>query len=188
MENSGRKLWNEFVGVNMESAGGSDYGTFFPALSEVVAGADVDDALGDRIMDLTRGWLEGHSLRDFKNTTGAAYGRTYLGRSAETGWEAIVMSWERGRSSSIHAHPQFAGYFFADGDFLVELFEPVAPGKARLTQQVKVSAPHGFYAIGGAGRFDNHIHRITCLSDEGHSLHIYSGDALQGEVYGLAEE
>ena len=37
--------------------------------------------------------------------------------------------------------------------------------------------------LGAPGRFDNHIHRITCLSDTGHSLHVYSDDALRGEVY-----
>ena len=31
------------------------------------------------------------------------------------------------------------------------------------------------------GKFNNHIHRITCLSDTAHSLHVYSDDALKGE-------
>ena len=44
-----------------------------------------------------------------------------------------------------------------------------------------ISDIHGLYAIGEAGKFNNHIHRITCLSDMAHSLHVYSDDALKGE-------
>lgn len=160
-------------------------GKFFSELQDLVTRHSIDDELGQHIETLALGWLEGHSLRDFRNESSAAYGRTYLGRCPETGWEAIVMSWQGGRASSIHAHPQFAGYFFADGEFRVEIFEPAGAGRARLKKTLHIVAPHGLYAIGSTGRFDNHIHRITCLSDEGHSLHIYSDDALQGEVYEL---
>ena len=44
-----------------------------------------------------------------------------------------------------------------------------------------ISDIHGVYAIGKAGKYNNHIHRITCLSDTAHSLHVYSDDALKGE-------
>ena len=90
---------------------------------------------------------------------------------------------KRGNRTSIHAQPQFAGYFFADGRFLVEIFEPAAAGYARLQRSVVVEAPLGFYAVGAEGSFENHIHRITCLSPTGHSLHVYSDDALRGTVY-----
>lgn len=62
-------------------------------------------------------------------------------------------------------------------------FEPAAGGAARLTESAVVEGPCAFFAVGAPGRFDNHIHRITCLSDTGHSLHVYSDDALRGEVY-----
>ena len=51
-----------------------------------------------------------------------------------------------------------------------------------------MEGPCAFFAVGAPGRFDNHIHRITCLSPTGHSLHVYSDDALRGEVYGEADE
>ena len=108
------------------------------------------------------------------------YVRDYIGRDARTGWEAIVMSWKKGNRTAIHAHPQFAGYTFADGEFLVEVFEPFREG-IRLVQEMIISDIHGLYAIGEAGKFNNHIHRITCLSDTAHSLHVYSDDALKGE-------
>ena len=106
--------------------------------------------------------------------------RNYIGRDTESGWEAIVMSWKKGNRTAIHAHPQFAGYTFADGVFLVEVFEPFKEG-IRLVQEMTISDIHGLYAIGEAGKFNNHIHRITCLSDTAHSLHVYSDDALKGE-------
>ena len=38
------------------------------------------------------------------------------------------MSWQEGNRTSIHAHPQFAGYHFADGRFRLEIFEPAGDG------------------------------------------------------------
>ena len=69
-----------------------------------------------------------------------------------------------------------------------ETFEPAGDGTARPVHSAEVEAPCAFFAIGKPGCFDNHIHRITCLSPTGHSLHVYSDDALRGEVYGEADE
>ena len=142
------------------SASAAEYGEFFTGLTGITDRKPVDDALGERIQ----------------------------GRSPETGWEAIVMSWQEGNRTSIHAHPQFAGYHFADGRFRLEIFEPAGDGTARPVHSAEVEAPCAFFAIGKPGCFDNHIHRITCLSPTGHSLHVYSDDALRGEVYGEADE
>lgn len=143
----------------------------------------IDDALGQQIRAYVLGWLQTHPLTAFDDYSDTAYRRTYLGRCPATGWEAIVMSWKNGNRTSIHAHPQFAGYHIADGTFRLEIFEPAAGGAARLTESAVVEGPCAFFAVGAPGRFDNHIHRITCLSDTGHSLHVYSDDALRSEVY-----
>ena len=153
------------------SANTAEYGEFFTGLTGITDRKPVDDALGERIQGYVLGWLEGHPLTAFDDYSATAYRRTYLGRSPETGWEAIVMSWQEGNRTSIHAHPQFAGY-----------------GTARPVHSAEVEAPCAFFAIGKPGCFDNHIHRITCLSPTGHSLHVYSDDALRGEVYGEADE
>ena len=100
------------------------YGEFFTGLLGIIGRKPVDDALGERIQGYVLGWLEGHPLTEFDDYSATAYRRTYLGRSPETGWEAIVMSWQEGNRTSIHAHPQFAGYHFADGRFRLEIFEP----------------------------------------------------------------
>lgn len=163
------------------------YETFFARLMDIVRHQPIDQALGQLIQSYVTDWLASHTLEDFATTSTTSYVRNYLGRCPETHWEAILMSWQQGNTTAIHSHPQFAGYFFADGVFEVEIFEPVGAHKARLTKRVRVNEPAAFFAIGDAERFDNHIHRITCLSDRGHSLHVYSDDALQGKTYLISE-
>ena len=102
-------------------ASAAEYGEFFTGLTGITDRKPVDDALGERIQGYVLGWLEGHPLTAFDDYSATAYRRTYLGRSPETGWEAIVMSWQEGNRTSIHAHPQFAGYHFADGRFRLEI-------------------------------------------------------------------
>ena len=165
------------------SAAAAGFGDFFSGLLETTAAKTIDDAPGQQIRAYVLGWLQTHPLTAFDDYSDTAYRRTYLGRCPATGWEAIVMSWKNGNRTSIHAHPQFAGYHIADGTFRLEIFEPAAGGAARLTESAVVEGPCAFFAVGAPGRFDNHIHRITCLSDTGHSLHVYSDDALRGEVY-----
>lgn len=165
------------------SASTAGYEDFFAGLLGITAAEPVGEALGQRIQGYVLGWLAENPLAGFSDYSETAYRRTYLGRCPETGWEAIVMSWKEGNRTGIHAHPQFAGYHFADGRFLLELFEPAAEGAVRRVRSVEVEAPCAFFAVGAPGRYDNHIHRITCLSGTGHSLHVYSDDALKGEVY-----
>ena len=149
------------------SAAAAGFGDFFSGLLETTAAKTIDDALGQQIRAYVLGWLQTHPLTAFDNYSDTAYRRTYLGRCPATGWEAIVMSWKNGNRTSIHAHPQFAGYHIADGTFRLEIFEPAAGGAARLTESAVVEGPCAFFAVGAPGRFDNHIHRITCLSDTG---------------------
>ncbi len=75
----------------------------------------------------------------------------------------------------------------ADGRFRVEVFEPTGDGRAQRIAEQVIDGREGFFAIGTPGRFDNHLHRITCLSPTGHSLHVYSDDALQGIAFTEAE-
>lgn len=147
------------------SAAAAGFGDFFSGLLETTAAKTIDDALGQQIRAYVLGWLQTHPLTAFDDYSDTAYRRTYLGRCPATGWEAIVMSWKNGNRTSIHAHPQFAGYHIADGTFRLEIFEPAAGGAARLTESAVVEGPCAFFAVGAPGRFDNHIHRITCLSD-----------------------
>ncbi|MCD8186589.1 MAG: hypothetical protein LUD68_09190 [Rikenellaceae bacterium] len=82
----------------------------------------------------------------------------------------------------IHGHPQYAGYTFIGGRFTVEVFQQQSD---RLTacQLMDIDGKQGFPAISRPAAFVNPIYRLTCLSEKGYSLHIYSDDALKGFKY-----
>lgn len=153
------------------------YEQFMYGLMAIVRAGAMDTATGDKLRDYVLNFVKNNSLSNF-STYSDTYVRSIIGRDA-SGWEAIVMSWKKGGRTSIHTHPQFASYTFADGEFLVEVFEP-CEGGIRLVKEVTVDSQLGLYAIGEAGKYTNHIHRLTCLSDTAHSLHVYSDDALNG--------
>ena len=133
------------------SANTAEYGEFFTGLTGITDRKPVDDALGERIQGYVLGWLEGHPLTAFDDYSATAYRRTYLGRSPETGWEAIVMSWQEGNRTSIHAHPQFAGYHFADGRFRLEIFEPAGDGTVIHSAFSRASSARTCWATGKLG-------------------------------------
>ena len=155
---------------------------FMRGLMNVVHSGPLCDVVGERIKAYVLDFVKGNPLDAFDHFSDTTYMRNYIGRDPETRWEAIVMCWKKGNRTAIHSHPQFAGYTFADGEFLVEVFEPCEHG-VRLINKTVVNEIFGLYAIGEAGKFDNHIHRITCLSDTAHSLHVYSDDALKGKKF-----
>ncbi|MCC8035074.1 MAG: cysteine dioxygenase [Rikenellaceae bacterium] len=160
---------------------------FFRGLVSIAAGKPIDEKLGESIKEYVLGYVGCNPL-SIDNFTDTGYVRNYIGRDLNSGWEAIVMSWKRGNRTAIHSHPRFASYTIADGKFLIEIFEPAGVGKARLKEALVVYDSQSFYAIGKTPDFLNHIHRITCLSDTGHSLHVYSDDALKGYKFELAIE
>ena len=124
------------------------YEPFFTGLLGFCADATIDEALAARIKTYVQGWLATHPLNAFDRFSDESYLRTYLGRCPRTHWEAIVMSWKAGNRTSIHAHPQFAGYYFADGEFQVEIFEQAGPTALKLANVVRVNGQEGFAAIG----------------------------------------
>ena len=164
------------------------YSDFFDGLLSVVLDGDGKPVVpveetGSSLRTYVMKWLESHPLDGFNDYSDDSYIRTYIGKDFRTGWEAIVMTWKQGNTTTIHGHPGFAAYNFADGTFKVEVFEKVSEDTAALADSFVIDRPGGFFAIGEKGCFDNHIHCITCLSPTGHSLHVYSDDARRGVVY-----
>lgn len=155
---------------------------FMEGLLSLIKEKPLGKILGEQIRTYVLDFVKTHPLDTYKRFSAESYVRNYIGRDQETQWEALVMNWQKGNRTTIHSHPQFAGYTFAEGEFRVEIFKPAGPG-IRLQKILHITEPCGLYAIGKAGRFDNHIHRITCLSEKAHSLHVYSDDALKGQVY-----
>lgn len=161
------------------------YEKFFADLLQLTSRGPIGSSMGEEIKNYILHYLTQHPLRGFDEYADSGYKRTYLGTSSEKGWEALVISWKEGNTTSIHAHPQFAGYNFIDGRYRIEVFKPVGERSVKLMRSFILESPQGFYAIGRTAGFDNHIHRITCLSDTGHSVHVYSDDARKGLVYDL---
>lgn len=166
------------------------YTDFFEGLKRIACSGEISQSMGRQINGYVMSWLKEHTLDGFNRYNDEKYVRNYIGRCPYTAWEAIVMTWKKGNATTIHGHPKFAGYHFSDGTFMVETFEKISdgagsPGKVRKVDSVIIDRPTAFFAVGDTFSFDNHIHRLTCLSDTGHSLHVYSDDALKGEVFVL---
>ena len=159
------------------------YDDYFEGLMCIVRSGAMDNTTGEKIISYTKDYVARTPFTPVNNYSGEHYVRNYIGRDRKSGWEAIIMTWKEGNVTAIHSHPQFAGYVFADGDFLVEFYEPTGDKndrKAKKTGEIRVNSQEGYFSLSDIPGFENHIHRIRCLSPTGHSLHIYSDDALQG--------
>ncbi len=123
------------------------------------------------------------SINDFpciKNS----YSRTILSRS-ESGMEVLIARWDSGLTSTIHGHPAFAMVYVIAGSLTVEQYEKTESNDIGCVIKTGVKtfdAGNYFYGQGIEGRFDNHIHRIIAAK-ESLSIHVYSDDALKGEVF-----
>jgi len=124
----------------------------------------------------------------------AAYTRNCVAQEAAENrsdalFEALVMRWDAQARTSIHGHPKFSFYHVISGLFEIETFESIAQGKDRrleLKEVQQFGATQSTWFLGQAKRYDNCIHRVTCLMP-GFTFHVYSEDALKGEVYGCDE-
>lgn len=95
---------------SLVSTAADGYAPFFDNLLAIVRDRPIDRKLGQAIESYVLEWLAEHPLNEFTDYSEASYVRTYLGRCPETRWEAILMSWQAGNTTAVHAHPQFAGY------------------------------------------------------------------------------
>lgn len=175
-----KTVGNDFTGAVSVNPG---YGDFFAGIMDIAGGGRPEERTGETLRSYVQDFLASCDLGQFHKMPGEPYSRIYLGRDEATGWEAIMMCWEKGSATTIHGHPCFAAYNFAGGRFLIEMFDRDTDGSLRAAGAVEAAGGDGFFAIGRPGTFDNHIHRITCLSDTGHSLHVYCGDARKGVVF-----
>lgn len=119
---------------------------------------------------------------DLQPTINDEYDRNYLART-EDGWEMMLIAWRKGDQTSIHGHPEMCCYHYLEGRFKLELFELCPEGEPQLEKVLYVEEGESYAACGEADSYCNHIHRVTCLSETGFSLNIYSDDAQKGEEY-----
>ena len=94
-------------------------------------------------------------------------------------FEALVMRWDKQVKTSIHGHPAFSFYHVISGVFEMEIFNRTAKNGLQLRETRLFHASDTTWFLGQVGRYDNFIHRLTCL-EAGHTLHIYSEDARKG--------
>jgi hypothetical protein len=152
----------------------------FAELLQIVKNKPITAELGEAIKACSLQWAKKLNLNDFNQFYDDHYGRNYIGKD-ESGWEAIVMTWKKGVHSTIHGHPQYAGYTYLSGELLLEVFEEV-DGGLRKVLEYNVQGGDSFFAVSEKNDYKNHIHRITGLTDA-RTLHIYSDDARKGFNY-----
>lgn len=156
-----------------------NYNDNFRQLMEIVSNEKID---GEAIKVFATKLAREIDVNDFDNFSDSGYGRNYIGRDTSTGWEAIVMSWKEGNRTAIHGHPQYAGYTVVSGEVMLEVFEKTEGGLKKILEH-KAQPYESFYAISETNDFENHIHRITGLTEKALTLHIYSHDARKGANY-----
>ncbi len=115
----------------------TSYEDFFSGLDSITSGRDITEELGNAIREYVLDYVRRNPLA-LNNFDDSTYVRNYIGRNDRSGWEAIVMSWKKGNRTAIHSHPRFASYTIADGEFLIEIFEPVSESEAKLVNAVVV--------------------------------------------------
>ena len=162
------------------------YEAFFTDLMNLVKNNELNDELGEKLKQLALDFTNHYDLEAFNTFSGKDYERTFIGKDA-SGWEAIMMTWRKGKQSTIHTHPQFAAYNILKGKINLEIFEEKKNGNIVRTAMLEVDENTGFFAIGEPNTMANHIHRISGLSDVSYSLHIYSDDARKGFTYSMDE-
>jgi predicted metal-dependent enzyme (double-stranded beta helix superfamily) len=160
------------------------YEDFFAELMDLVRNRELNEQLGEDLKRLALDFPNRYDLKAFNTVSGRDYERTFIGKDA-SGWEAIMMTWRKGKHSAIHSHPQFAAYNVLQGKVMVEVFADKGDGEIELLDRLEVGDNTGLFAIGDSPSMTNHIHRISGLSDVSYSLHIYSDDARKGFTYSL---
>lgn len=108
------------------------------------------------------------------------YSRNILFRAPD-GTEVMAARWDSGARTPIHGHPQLAFVYLLEGRLLIENFARSQNGLVAGETRTLEPGDH-LWSRGKSGRFDNAIHRVTALQPS-LSLHVYSDDALKGEVY-----
>ncbi len=112
-----------------------------------------------------------------------SYTRTSLLRE-KTGFEIMMARWDKGAATPIHGHPRYSFLYLIEGE-LSERFFIRENKKLMEVSTLNYKAGDYSYHNGDPGTFDNAIHRITAIKAS-LSIHIYSDDALKGEVYNIS--
>lgn len=97
-------------------------------------------------------------------------------------FEALIMYWDQNVETPVHGHPAFSFYYVMSGCFYMENFTQSSANQICLTSKRVLYPGEMLWSIGKPGRYDNFIHKVTCL-EKGHTFHIYSEDAKKGKDF-----
>jgi|GEM_PF-5652995 len=154
-------------------------------LSKFVSGMQSLDNNDDRIRymkSFAKTVANNVEYKDFEPSDCEDYQRNYLSRHS-SGWEVMLICWEKGNKTKIHGHPEMCCYYYIEGDFELELFKLCDDNNIELEKSIRVGTGDTFADCGQPDTYCNHIHRVTCLSEKGYSINIYSDDACKGDEY-----
>ena len=111
------------------------------------------------------------------------YTRTMLLRE-KSGFEIMMARWDKGASTPIHGHPRYSFLYVIEGELSKRFF---IRNNRKLMQVSTLNYRVGDYSYhnGDPDKFDNAIHKLTAMKNS-LSLHVYSDDALKGEVFNIS--
>ena len=72
------------------------YESFMGGLLNIVHSGPICEGVGEQIKSYVLDFVQNHPLDSFDRFSDETYMRNYIGRD-ESGWEAIVMSWKKGK-------------------------------------------------------------------------------------------
>jgi hypothetical protein len=95
----------------------------------------------------------------------------------------MISHWDRGAITPIHGHPGYSFLYVIEGELHERFY---LREQERLMEVGTLNYTPGDYSYhnGDHNRFDNAIHQLTARKNS-LSLHIYSNDALQGNVFSI---
>ncbi|MCI5051485.1 MAG: hypothetical protein MRY57_04195 [Candidatus Pacebacteria bacterium] len=119
------------------------------------------------------------------------YKRQVLGKefndneTYDENFEVIMGHWKPTKTSCrIHGHPQYMYYQILSGKYLMHLYK-IIDTQQKIVEPVQsmIMLPGDTFGICAQSRtMCNGIHSMQCL-EAGQTLHIYSDDALKGEIF-----
>ncbi len=101
---------------------------------------------------------------------------------ADHHYEALILRWDEQAKTSIHGHPAFSFYAVISGCFEMDFFTHQGVSGLRYEGSQRFRPGEVIWSLGQQGRYDNFIHRVTCL-ESGCTFHVYSDDGRKGCQY-----
>lgn len=94
-------------------------------------------------------------------------------------WLGLI-NWDKGAITRVHGHPKHSFIYVIQGKLTVQEFDKNPLSKRNKSQLL--SNDYRYSNNGVEGKMDNYVHQMHA-QEKSLSLHFYSGDPTQGEVF-----